>query len=80
MSPYMSVEWQGPDKVSLTKQNDITIGVQHSTNTGLTRTLTINGTNIKHSGLYSCQVVVELPNSTGRLTSTDQYYLMVLSK
>ena len=77
---HMSVEWSGPEGVLLTEQNKVTVGVQENSDDGSSRTLLISETNFRHSGLYSCQVTINLPNSSIAHTVSTEYHLVFLSK
>ena len=77
---HMSVEWSGPEGVLLMEQNKVTVGVQENSDDGSSRTILISETNFRHSGLYSCQVTINLPNSSIVHTVSTEYHPVFLSK
>lgn len=76
----INVEWFGPDGNPLTGKTFI--GDRRNSDAGTTHTLTIVETTFRHSGLYSCQVTLDLPNTDFETSHrvTTQYHLVLLSK
>lgn len=75
---HISIEWFGPDGNLITGNS--LIGKKKNSNIGSTRTLTIERTTLKHTGLYSCQVTLDLPNVPLSHNVTTQYHLVLLSE
>lgn len=75
---HISVEWFGPNGDLITRNS--LIGRKENSNIGSTRTLTIERTNLKHTGLYSCHVTLDLPSTHLSHNVTTQYHLVLLSE
>ena len=82
LSPFLVLEWFGPDEVALTEGNSVTIEPQQNHYSKATRSLTFHPLNITHGGPYTCEAKFVLQNSssTFNFNSTSQYHLNVLSK
>ena len=70
---HISVNWFGPD-------GNLLIGEKRNSNIGVTNTLTIPETSFMDSGLYTCEVTLDLPNTNQSHTVTAQYRLVLLSE
>ena len=77
LSQYIVLEWVGPDGVSLTADNNITIGEQ---TTPTTSSLQFNTINLTHHGLYVCRASLNLPRRDITPTTSSELYLTVLGK
>ena len=73
------VEWFGPNQNPL-KGTEFDIGNKVISSTGSSRTLSISDTNIGHSGLYTCQVTLDLLDADASYTVVSQYHLVLLSE
>lgn len=67
---HITVEWFGLD-------GHLIPGIKKNSNIGSTSSLTITQTSYKHTGLYSCQVTVDLPAPHIVIT---KYHLVLLSE
>ena len=76
---HIIVEWFGPKEYSLAG-TEFTTGNKVISNTGSSRTLNILDTNVGRSGLYTCQVSLDLLNADASHTVVSQYHLVLLSK
>ena len=77
---YLTVEWVGPDGISLSEENNVTIEKQQNNHSVATRSLTFHPLNMTHRGTYKCRAKVMLPDSSSTFNSTSLYHLNVLSK
>lgn len=77
---YLTLEWVGPDGVSLSEENGVTVENQRNNLSEATRSLIFHPLNMTHRGTYKCKAKVILPDSSGTFNSTSQYHLNVLSK
>ena len=73
------VEWFGPKEYPLTG-TEFTTGNKIISNNGSSRTLSISDTTVGHSGLYTCQVSLDLLNADVSHTIVSQYHLVLLSE
>lgn len=71
---YITVDWFGIDGELITGTEKI------NSNIGSTRTLTVKGTSIKHTGLYTCQVTLDLPKTSESHVVITQHHLVLLSE
>ena len=79
LAPHMTADWVGPTGVTLTNESGVTLSAQHQPLHGVVRTLTINGTTFRHTGVYTC--VVTLNGTDSALQSnTAEYHLTLISK
>lgn len=76
--PHMELEWLGPDGVPLTEENKIGLGMHYNSGMDLARNITFSQLNVTHSGVYSCQVIIHLQNTT--ITRKTDYDLRVKGK
>ena len=67
---HITVKWFGPDGSQM-------IGREQNSDAGSTNTLTIANTDFMDSGLYTCEVTLDLPIIP---LSHTQYHLTILSK
>ena len=70
---HITVKWFGPD-------GSLLIGREQNSDAGSTNTLTIANTDFMDSGLYTCEVTLDLPIIPLSHTTTIQYHLTILSK
>ena len=70
---HITVKWFGPD-------GNVRIGRKQNSDAGSTNTLTIANTDFMDSGLYTCEVTLELPIIPLSHTVTTQYHLKIHSR
>ena len=70
---HITVKWFGPD-------GNLRIGRKQNSDAGSTNTLTIANTDFMDSGLYTCEVTLELPIIPLSHTVTTQYHLKIHSR
>ena len=75
---HLSIEWLGPDDLPITGDNFI-VGEDAISSTGRGRTLTIVEAKLESSGLYSCQVTLDLQGRENE-TVAAQYHLVLFSE
>ena len=74
---HLSIEWLGPDDLPITGDNFI-VGEDTISSTGRGRTLTIVEAKLESSGLYTCQVTLDLQGRENE-TVASQYHLVLFS-
>lgn len=77
LSQYLVLEWVGPDGVSLTTDNNITMGPQI---TPTISSLQFGTLDLTHGGLYVCRATLNLPNTVISPTTLSELYLTVMGK
>lgn len=77
---YIKMEWLGPQGVSLTTSNGITIGTQIFSSERTTLDLFFDPLSTDHGGLYRCIVSISIPSLTPYFQREIRYGMVVTSK
>ena len=77
---YMKLEWLGPQGVSMTTSNGITIGTQALTSERTTLDLFFDPLSTDHGGLYRCIVSISIPSLDPYFRKELRYQMTVISK